>query len=397
MGRVKLEIKKIENPTNRQVTYSKRRNGLIKKAYELSVLCDIDIGLIMFSPSGKLTQYCNCSMEDVITRFANLPLPERNKRKIENLEHLHKTVKKLAVGQEDRVFSCQVASGSRLILADEQMLQRVTSVQQLEDMETELEQALERVHERKSYVMNSALYGQSASGIQRQGTNMRLMGMQHGEGAMTGTQAAVPSSFLHWNIMRERDQPAAATLQQYMDHDQSILLTQMQSRELGSTSAGGAITSGFFPAASQPHLHDDHQTAIGRARIISLPTLGTNTATTARSGVAIHELQGGNIDSQSVRHYAEYKLKLKTELELGDDENSNNMAAFAAAASSSRLSHGHLPTAKLGAELAADHSIGIISSATEQLQEDEVWNATHHQTYSAGSQYPGTSYFTQMI
>jgi hypothetical protein len=56
------------------------------------------------------------------------------------------------------------------------------------------------------------------------------MGMQHGEGAMTGTQAAAPSSFLHWNIMRERDQPAAATLQQYMDHDQSILLAQMQSR-----------------------------------------------------------------------------------------------------------------------------------------------------------------------
>ncbi|CAK9231642.1 unnamed protein product [Sphagnum troendelagicum] len=424
MGRVKLEIKKIENPTNRQVTYSKRRNGLIKKAYELSVLCDIDIGLIMFSPSGKLTQYCNCSMEDVITRFANLPLPERNKRKIENLEHLHKTVKKLAVGEENRVFSCQVASGSsenydiamlqeemkkltkekelleqqaRLILADEQMLQRVTSVQQLEDMETELEQALERVHERKSYVMNSALYGQSASGIQRQGTNMRLMGMQHGEGAMTGTQAAAPSSFLHWNIMRERDQPAAATLQQYTDHDQSILLTQMQSsRELGSTSAGGASKSGFFPAASQPDLHDDHQTAIGRTRIISLPTLGTNTATTARGGLTIHELQGGNIDSQSVRHYAEYELKLKTELELGDDENSNNMAAFAAAASSSRLSHGHLPTAKLGAELAADHTIGIISSAAEQLQEDEVWNSTHHQTYS-GSQYPGTSYFTQMI
>jgi hypothetical protein len=59
----------------------------------------------------------------------------------------------------------------RLILADEQMLQRVTSVQQLEDMETELEQALERVHERKSYVMNSALYGRSASGIQRQVTH----------------------------------------------------------------------------------------------------------------------------------------------------------------------------------------------------------------------------------
>ncbi|MCO5594915.1 hypothetical protein L7F22_048950 [Adiantum nelumboides] len=57
MGRVKLEIRKIENPTNRQVTYSKRRNGLIKKAYELSVLCDIDIALIMFSPSGRLNHF----------------------------------------------------------------------------------------------------------------------------------------------------------------------------------------------------------------------------------------------------------------------------------------------------------------------------------------------------
>ncbi len=168
------------------------------------------------------------------------------------------------------------------------------------------------------------------------------------------------------------------------------------SKELGSTSAGGASTSGFFPAASQPDLPDDHQTTIGRARIISLPTLGTNTATTARGGLAIHELQGGNIDNQSVRHYAEYEQKLKTELELGDDENSNNMAAFAAAASSSRLSYGQLPTAKLGAELAADRTIGIISSATEQLQEDVVWNSPHQQTYS-GSQYPGTSYFTQMI
>jgi hypothetical protein len=254
----------------------------------------------------------------------------------------------------------------------------------------------------QNYVMNSALCGQSASAIQRQrefmqGTNMRLMGMQHGEGAMTFTQAPAPSSFLHWNIMRERDQAAPATLQQYMDHDQSILLAQMQSsRELGSTSAGGASTSGFFPAASQPDLHDDHQTAMGRARIISLPTLGTNTATTARGGLAIHELQGGNIDSQSARHYAEYELKLKTELELGDDENSNNMAVFAAAASSSRLSHGELPTAKLGAELAADHTIGTISSAAEQLQEDAVWNSPHQQTYS-GSQYPGTSYFTRMI
>lgn len=55
MGRMKVEIKKIENVTSRQVTFSKRRNGLIKKAYELSVLCDVDLALILFSPSGRLS------------------------------------------------------------------------------------------------------------------------------------------------------------------------------------------------------------------------------------------------------------------------------------------------------------------------------------------------------
>ncbi|XLU25544.1 hypothetical protein S245_061610, partial [Arachis hypogaea] len=48
-----LPIKKIENITNRQITFSKRRNSLIKKAYELSVLCDVDVALITFSPSGR--------------------------------------------------------------------------------------------------------------------------------------------------------------------------------------------------------------------------------------------------------------------------------------------------------------------------------------------------------
>lgn len=52
-----MPIAKIQNTTTRQVTFSKRRSGLIKKAYELSVLCDIDVALIMFSPSGKLSHF----------------------------------------------------------------------------------------------------------------------------------------------------------------------------------------------------------------------------------------------------------------------------------------------------------------------------------------------------
>nr|ADM72972.1 PISTILLATA-like protein 5 [Platanus x hispanica] len=57
MGRGKIEIKRIENLTNRQVTYSKRKNGIIKKARELTVLCDAKVSLIIFSSSGKMSEY----------------------------------------------------------------------------------------------------------------------------------------------------------------------------------------------------------------------------------------------------------------------------------------------------------------------------------------------------
>ncbi|OEL17419.1 hypothetical protein BAE44_0021562 [Dichanthelium oligosanthes] len=55
MGRVKLKIKKLENNSARVVTYSKRRSGIVKKAKELSILCDIDLILLMFSPTEKPT------------------------------------------------------------------------------------------------------------------------------------------------------------------------------------------------------------------------------------------------------------------------------------------------------------------------------------------------------
>ena len=61
MGRGKIEIKMIENSTNRQVTYSKRRAGLFKKARELSVLCDAQVCLLMVSSTNKFCDYCSSS------------------------------------------------------------------------------------------------------------------------------------------------------------------------------------------------------------------------------------------------------------------------------------------------------------------------------------------------
>ncbi|KAF5937861.1 hypothetical protein HYC85_025367 [Camellia sinensis] len=92
MGRVKLKIKRLESTSNQQVTYSRRRNGILKKAKELSILCDIDIVLLMFSPTRKATLFRGeCSnIEEVITKFAQLTPQERTKRSA-----LKKTFKKL--------------------------------------------------------------------------------------------------------------------------------------------------------------------------------------------------------------------------------------------------------------------------------------------------------------
>jgi len=68
MVRGKTQMKRIENATRRQVTFSKRRNGLLKKAYELSVLCDAEVGLMIFSSSGKLHEFASPSMQKMLER-----------------------------------------------------------------------------------------------------------------------------------------------------------------------------------------------------------------------------------------------------------------------------------------------------------------------------------------
>ncbi|KAL3636535.1 hypothetical protein CASFOL_018834 [Castilleja foliolosa] len=79
MGRGKVELKKIENKISRQVTFSKRRSGLLKKANEISVLCDAEVGLIVFSNKGKLTQFSSdSSMERIIEKYERCFYVEKN-------------------------------------------------------------------------------------------------------------------------------------------------------------------------------------------------------------------------------------------------------------------------------------------------------------------------------
>ena len=52
-----------------QVTFTKRKFGLMKKAYELSVLCDCEISLIIFNSQNKLFQYASTDMDKVLLKY----------------------------------------------------------------------------------------------------------------------------------------------------------------------------------------------------------------------------------------------------------------------------------------------------------------------------------------
>lgn len=69
MGRGRVQLRKIENKINRQVTFSKRRIGLKKKASELSILCDAEVALIVFSNRGKLYEFASSSVEKILQRY----------------------------------------------------------------------------------------------------------------------------------------------------------------------------------------------------------------------------------------------------------------------------------------------------------------------------------------
>nr|ACG33252.1 MADS-box transcription factor 26 [Zea mays] len=70
MARGKVQLRRVENPVHRQVTFCKRRAGLLKKARELSVLCDASVGIIVFSAHGKLYDLATTgTMEELIERY----------------------------------------------------------------------------------------------------------------------------------------------------------------------------------------------------------------------------------------------------------------------------------------------------------------------------------------
>ncbi|XP_048495402.1 truncated transcription factor CAULIFLOWER A isoform X1 [Beta vulgaris subsp. vulgaris] len=155
MGRGKVELKRIENKISRQVTFSKRRSGLLKKAHEISVLCDAEVALIVFSTKGKLFEYASTdssSMERILERYERYCYAERQ------------LVATDSEGQQEGSWAMEYPKlVSKLEVLQRNMRHYVgedvdtMSLRELQHLEQQLDIALKRIRSKKNQLMHESI------------------------------------------------------------------------------------------------------------------------------------------------------------------------------------------------------------------------------------------------
>lgn len=146
LGRGKIEIKRIENTTNRQVTFCKRRNGLLKKAYELSILCDAEVALIVFSSRGRLYEYSNNSVRATIDRYKKASSDSSNSGSVSeiNAQYYQQESAKLLneIGK--------IQNHNRHMLGESL---NSMSFKELKNLETRLEKGISKIRSKKNELL----------------------------------------------------------------------------------------------------------------------------------------------------------------------------------------------------------------------------------------------------
>ncbi|KAK1682324.1 hypothetical protein QYE76_043172 [Lolium multiflorum] len=151
MGRGKVQLKRIENKINRQVTFSKRRNGLLKKAHEISVLCDAEVAVVVFSPKGKLYEYAtDSSMDKILERYERYSYAEKALISAEsesegNWCHEYRKLK----AKIETIQKCH----KHLMGEDLECL----NLKELQQLEQQLESSLKHIRSRKSHLMMESI------------------------------------------------------------------------------------------------------------------------------------------------------------------------------------------------------------------------------------------------
>ncbi|XP_038986103.1 MADS-box transcription factor 23-like isoform X2 [Phoenix dactylifera] len=168
MGRGKIVIRKIENSASRQVTFSKRRKGLLKKAKELAILCDAEVGFIIFSSTGRLYDFASSSMKSIIDRYS--------RTKEENHQVLNATSEVMAFSTSrclhfTRLIEESLCSGwvfhQPLLICPSQLNHQSSSIISLWQREAEsLREQLHNLQENHRKLMGEQLSGLSVKDLQ---------------------------------------------------------------------------------------------------------------------------------------------------------------------------------------------------------------------------------------
>ncbi|XP_009766770.1 MADS-box protein AGL42 isoform X1 [Nicotiana sylvestris] len=151
MVRGKVQMKRIENLTSRQVTFSKRRNGLVKKANELSVLCDAEVALIIFSQKGRLYNFASSNMQKTIERYherARETVVDNSTELQQYMEHLKHETANMAKKIEILEVSKRKLMGQGL---------GSCSMDELQEIDSKLERSLENIRARKAQLFNDEI------------------------------------------------------------------------------------------------------------------------------------------------------------------------------------------------------------------------------------------------
>ncbi|CAN6562729.1 unnamed protein product [Malus baccata var. baccata] len=152
MVRGKTQMRRIENTTSRQVTFSKRRSGLLKKAFELSVLCDAEVSLIIFSPRGKLYEFASSSMQGTIERYQKHAKDNQTNDKSSSSEQNMQHLKQEATSMMKQIELLEVSK--RKLLGEGLGSCTLAELQEIED---QLEKSVYNVRARKSQVFKEQI------------------------------------------------------------------------------------------------------------------------------------------------------------------------------------------------------------------------------------------------
>uniref|UniRef100_A0A0E0G8T2 MADS-box transcription factor n=2 Tax=Oryza nivara TaxID=4536 RepID=A0A0E0G8T2_ORYNI len=166
MGRGKIVIRRIDNSTSRQVTFSKRRNGIFKKAKELAILCDAEVGLMIFSSTGRLYEYSSTSMKSVIDRYGK---SKDEQQAVANPNSELKFWQREAASLRQQLHNLQ--ENHRQLMGEDLS---GLNVKELQSLENQLEISLRSVRTKKDHVLIDEIHELNRKGSLVHQENMEL-------------------------------------------------------------------------------------------------------------------------------------------------------------------------------------------------------------------------------